>query len=250
MSDDIWHSLRIEQETDARAYRDRRERWVQRILSDPVVDLQAIKVSAASLDRLAHEISTQQVVSDWYEVEHLAMDFLIAAIHAGACSGIEWLEWRTRLAGKPHIHNAVEFLFKYAPPRHAYPPPTGAKSLYGQTASEIRTIVMVIRQIVAEIERAPKPPERATLAPPEAVEEDHIAEILQALLELKAFDLKTRKPTPAIARRVIGPDADPARLKRYISVLKKRGDVGTKSGRTGGAWLTEQGRTAAMKNKQ
>lgn len=247
MSDDLWRHHHIEEETAAQAYRERRQRWVQSIQSAPVMDLQTIKVSAASIRRVGHEIVTQQV-HDWREMEHLAMDFLCAAIHAGVCSGIEWLEWRTRLAGQPHIGNAVEFLNHYAPVAYRYPPPTSAGSFHQQAAAIMHTMASVIERIAGEIERTTQTPPTPHAAPTQSVaEEDHLAEILVALLELKAFDQRTRKSTPTIARKAIGPNADPACLKRYISILKKRGEIGTKGGRTGGAWLTERGQAAASK---
>ena len=74
---------------------------------------------------------------------------------------------------------------------------------------------------------------------------EHHDEILQALLELKALDVHSRRSTTEIARRAIGPNAEPALLKESVSELRRRGLIETKRGRKGGAWLTSSGRVKA-----
>lgn len=80
----------------------------------------------------------------------------------------------------------------------------------------------------------------------EPIPPDYHEEILQALLELKAFDRKSRKSTAEVCKRTLGPDADPALLKRPITALRKQGDVLTKGGKGGGVWLTSAGRDKAV----
>lgn len=78
------------------------------------------------------------------------------------------------------------------------------------------------------------------------ISKDHQDEILQALLELKAFDKDSRQSTPHIANKALPPHSDPALLKRPLSDLKKAKLVETKGGRTGGAWLTPAGKATAI----
>jgi hypothetical protein len=71
--------------------------------------------------------------------------------------------------------------------------------------------------------------------------------VLQALLEMKAFDSDSRESTPRIAKAAEGEQADPNSFKEPISDLVTKKLVKTKSGRGGGCWLTPLGRVRAEK---
>ena len=71
--------------------------------------------------------------------------------------------------------------------------------------------------------------------------------VLVAMLELDAIDSDCRKPTDEIASKALGEGADPNALKGVMSELKTRQYVESKTGRGGGCWLTEKGRTRGEK---
>ena len=71
--------------------------------------------------------------------------------------------------------------------------------------------------------------------------------ILRAMLELKAFDSDSLQSTSEIAKRAESAGANPELLKEAIADLQKKGLIGTKVGRGGGCWLTEDGRLRAEK---
>jgi hypothetical protein len=101
-----------------------------------------------------------------------------------------------------------------------------------------------------------KPPPTGTVDTPPSTRRDqarytaHQREILQALLELKAFDEETRKNITEIGRKALGPDGNSGNLARDLSKLAKRGLVETKEGWGGGAWLTVGGIEEARKLNQ
>ena len=71
--------------------------------------------------------------------------------------------------------------------------------------------------------------------------------VLVAMLELGATDSDTRKTTEDIAAKALGPGSDPNALKGVMADLKTRQLVESKTGRTGGCWLTDKGRLRATK---
>lgn len=70
---------------------------------------------------------------------------------------------------------------------------------------------------------------------------------LTAMLELGATDSDRRQSAEAIAAKALGPGADPNALKGVMADLRTRKLTESKTGRTGGAWLTEAGRKRAEK---
>jgi hypothetical protein len=65
-------------------------------------------------------------------------------------------------------------------------------------------------------------------------------DILDALRSLKAFDPDKRAAGPDIAAKV-GGDANGQSVKAPLAELKRRGLVDSRTGRSGGSWLTEAG---------
>jgi len=71
--------------------------------------------------------------------------------------------------------------------------------------------------------------------------------VLVAMLELGAIDSDRRKSTEDIAAKALGPGSDANALKDVMSELSTRQLIKTKTGRTGGCWLTERGCSRARK---
>jgi len=71
--------------------------------------------------------------------------------------------------------------------------------------------------------------------------------VLVAMLELTALDSDRRRSTEEIGAKAIGDGADPNSLKGVMADLKTRGLIDSKTGRTGGCWLTDKGRMRAEK---
>ncbi len=69
--------------------------------------------------------------------------------------------------------------------------------------------------------------------------------VLIAMLELGAIDSDQRRSTEAIAVKATGGDGNS--LKIVMADLKTRRLIDSKTGRTGGCWLTEPGRERAQK---
>ena len=67
------------------------------------------------------------------------------------------------------------------------------------------------------------------------------------MLELGALDSDTRRSTEEIAAHSLGTGSDPNALKGVMADLKTRRLVQSKTGRTGGCWLTEGGRVRGEK---
>ncbi len=65
--------------------------------------------------------------------------------------------------------------------------------------------------------------------------------ILQALHNNKAFDREYLMTTADIAKEAEGPEANPENFKEPMSDLSYQGLIETKTGRSGGVWLTEEG---------
>ena len=65
--------------------------------------------------------------------------------------------------------------------------------------------------------------------------------ILQALHENKAFDRGNLMTTAEVAKEAEGPEANPENFKEPMSDLSYQRLIETKTGRGGGAWLTEEG---------
>lgn len=76
-------------------------------------------------------------------------------------------------------------------------------------------------------------------------------ELLQALVDLKAFDESTVRSLKEAARKITS-EALWQSFKKPISFLKRRGLVAAVSGRNGGYYVTEDGRTriAQLKSRQ
>ena len=71
--------------------------------------------------------------------------------------------------------------------------------------------------------------------------------VLVAMLELGAIDSDKRRSTEEIAAKAIGPKADANSLKPVMADLRTRRLIGTKTGRSGGCWLTDGGQSRATK---
>lgn len=74
--------------------------------------------------------------------------------------------------------------------------------------------------------------------------------VLVAMLELGAIDSDTRHSTEEIAAKALGSGSDPNALKSVMKDLNTRQLVASKTGRTGGCWLTESGRLRGEKLRQ
>jgi hypothetical protein len=74
--------------------------------------------------------------------------------------------------------------------------------------------------------------------------------VLIAMHDLGAIDSDTRLSTERIAARALGNEGDPNSLKNVVSDLCTRQLINTKTGRTGGCWLTGTGRLRAQKLAQ
>lgn len=72
-------------------------------------------------------------------------------------------------------------------------------------------------------------------------------DVLVAMLELGAIDSDARRKTPEIAVKALGDGTDPNSLKVVMSELRTRELVSSKTGRGGGCWLTDTGRSRADK---
>lgn len=70
--------------------------------------------------------------------------------------------------------------------------------------------------------------------------------ILQAMMELGAKSLETRQNQQQIAGRAIGQYATSEDVKDEMSELKRRELIDSKTGRSGGSWLTSKGIEAAQ----
>lgn len=234
---------------EAQEWAKRKERLQQQIRSTPSFDKSALTNILLSLKKLVFEYDSKQMRNP-LDLERVALDFLCQSIQAGAFSGPEWLGWRTRLADRPHISNAVLFFTNYAPsPYGVYGRPQPSPRAEISVEIVIDALDYFITHCDTNISS------QQTISPDSAAlplvmvsqPRDHHDEVLQALLELKALDSKTRKPTSEITRVALGRDADPGLLKRPISELRKLGLVATKEGRSGGAWLTSNGKEKAIK---
>jgi len=73
--------------------------------------------------------------------------------------------------------------------------------------------------------------------------------VLQALLELAAVDLSSRRTTQQVACTAGGRAADAEEFKAPVAELVRLGFVKSKRGRKGGCWLTEQGKRQAQKEE-
>ncbi|MGD0541123.1 MAG: Rrf2 family transcriptional regulator [Tepidisphaeraceae bacterium] len=188
-------------------------------------------------------MSTSKILD--IEVVRLAMDLICDAIAAGAYSGTEWLQFRTRLADSPSFRDAAKYVTDYAPP---------GRSLYITETTSLSSRLSLFAQQIEKFAASPdfhRPEPMPASRAPESLQEsplatpDHHEEILQAMLELEAFNQGSRKSTRDIAERALGKNVDPAILKEPMSALVKQRLIQTKRGRTGGAWLTIAGRTKA-----
>jgi hypothetical protein len=248
MSDDFYS------DTSARAREvDRREHernvpWSSRIQIIPTPNANALCSIVESMRRFGQDRRQNKI---WHEeYQRLLMDLVCEAITCGAFSGMEWLQFRTRLANNPSFGNAVKFLGEYRP---AIWPQIGG----GTSAMDIDTHIFSchIERFANQMSPPPTPTIPAVPVPlskpnelpvPDRVMPDHQEEILQALFELKAFDKNSRKSTETIAKTAIGKENNPDVLKRPISALKKLGYVATKGGKGGGVWLTPFGKVKAI----
>lgn len=73
--------------------------------------------------------------------------------------------------------------------------------------------------------------------------------VLQALLELGAVNLSSRRTTQQVACKAGGRTADAEEFKLPVAELVRLGFVKSKRGRKGGCWLTELGKRQAQKEK-
>ena len=71
--------------------------------------------------------------------------------------------------------------------------------------------------------------------------------VLIAMMELGAVDSDSRKSTEQITLKALGPGSDPNAVKGVMADLKIRQLVQSKTGRTGGCWLSEKGQMRAKK---
>jgi hypothetical protein len=108
---------------------------------------------------------------------------------------------------------------------------------------------MVVYRMTARVAARPKPKgaETSHLAAGEEPLGERAQNVLIAMLELGAIDSDTRRSTEEIAAKALGPGADANALKSVMSDLKTRHLVNSKTGRTGGCWLTAKGQTRAGK---
>ena len=121
--------------------------------------------------------------------------------------------------------------------------------------SEPILVYRLTPQLLPRLQAAAKP--RATQiselfgAPPS---EEPLGEraqlVLVAMLELGAIDSDNRRSTEDIAAKALGAGSDPNALKGVMADLKSRQLVESKTGRTGGCWLTESGRVRGEKLRQ
>lgn len=71
--------------------------------------------------------------------------------------------------------------------------------------------------------------------------------VLVAMLELIAFDSDRRQSTDNIAVKALGLESDSNALKSVMAELKTQRLIDSKTGRGGGCWLTDTGRSRARK---
>ncbi|HRQ76177.1 MAG TPA: hypothetical protein PK098_09695 [Phycisphaerales bacterium] len=74
---------------------------------------------------------------------------------------------------------------------------------------------------------------------------DRAQGVLLAMLDLNAIDSDRRKSTVDIAIEALGRSADPNALKGVMADLSTRHLIQSKTGRGGGCWLTDRGRSRA-----
>ena len=79
---------------------------------------------------------------------------------------------------------------------------------------------------------------------------DREQELLQAALELQAFNSDSRKTTEEIVTKAIAPAAEPNAYKKCLSNLVHKNFLESKQGSHGGYWLTESGKERAEKLKK
>ena len=115
----------------------------------------------------------------------------------------------------------------------------------GKTPDSLAKCTALVLMVYLRQLDAKRPKQNNTHIPDDPITPDYHEEILQALLELNAFGRNSRRPTREVCKRALGPDCDPAILKRPIKRLCDMGLVQTKDGKGGGVWLTPKGREMA-----
>jgi len=101
----------------------------------------------------------------------------------------------------------------------------------------------------SEKSASPEPAQGEALGDQDVPINDRQQSILNAMLELKAFDSDSRCTTTKIAENAKGWKAKPESYKQPMTELRKLKLVNTKVGSHGGCWLSQKGRERAQRLK-
>lgn len=134
------------------------------ILGPPSFDTLGIRAAADGLRKIALDFQKHPV--DQIQIEKLGIDLLVQAIQAGAFSGHDWMLWRTRLARRPHILNAIHWIGLPNYLHGGWDGPAPADP-YGQT---FRIFADKVEEFATESDRkiSSRPDGRRKTPPPEA----------------------------------------------------------------------------------
>lgn len=227
-----------EQEVKMREGERRRAKWSAAIQSTPSFDAPTIRACAEGLRSLVRDFK-----GGYEEMTNLhisILDLICESVKVGAFSGPSWLLWRTQLANRPHVLNALEWA-KIEIDRNAWNDWRESERKAGmveQLAALIESFAESENTLGLAQSRAGGVDDRPALSPRKQA-------ILQSLLELQAFDSDSRRTTLEVAERAEGKAANTDSFKLSVSELKRAGFVGTLGGRGGGVWLSGEGRARA-----
>jgi hypothetical protein len=247
LEDDLKRRLGVDDESMRR--RDRRlDDLREKLRSDPQFNIAIIQSAANGIRKMVEQLRLKNVSPHIFGP--VCFDLLIDSIKGGAFSGPDWHLWRTNLISDTSLNAAMRTLGTLAPAGQQLHIPenfqndTQIEMLAGFIERFTKPTPAPVPPQTMSLPAPPLPREPTAQATPEPIPPDHHEEILQALFQLKAFDPRSRRPAASIAKE-ISADLDSAKLKEPMSALARQGFIRTKTGRGGGAWLTEAGRKKA-----
>lgn len=233
-------------------YVSRSARLSVEIRATPTFNPVALKAIADGLRDVADRFGTRGY--QLLDIERLGIEFIAEAVRYGAFAGEAWLGFRTKLADRPHLLNALVFL-EESDARHQLPYEISEILPQESRAVQVASIFADLIGLFATGDSHSPPhaihPEVSRPAELEPAEDVPLSErqqgILMAMLELGAFDSDSRRSMPAIAKNAEPRAIGLGPFKKSLADLKRKRMVLSREGRGGGCWLTPTGIARANK---